>query len=154
MGLDDHPNVFRFEGRLWVSESPREDALRQFQAQRAWDSATAKAQRWWVAIGAGAAVGVGAVLALGIATGAPPVLYLFVLPIAFAFGAVVGAMINKRMLGAGSASGPDSATPRPSIPALTRVPARVAARAPADSSARDLIEWSHRGSVPPESRKG
>ncbi|MCU1439549.1 MAG: hypothetical protein JWP85_546 [Rhodoglobus sp.] len=152
MALDDHPNVFRFEGRLWVSEVPREDALRQFQAQRAWDDATAKAQRWWVAIGVGATVGVGAVLGLGITTGAPPVLYLFVLPIAFAFGAVLGAMINKRMLGAGRASSTAPTTPRPSIPALTRVPPRVAAKAPADASARDLIEWSKRGGVPPEAR--
>jgi hypothetical protein len=152
MALDNHPNVFRFEGRLWVSEAPREDALRQFQAQRAWDDATAKAQRWWVAIGVGAAAGVGAVLALGIATGAPPVLYLFVLPIAFAFGAVLGAMVNKRMLGASPASGATAATPRPGIPALTRVPPRVATKAPADASAKDLIEWSRRGSVPPETR--
>jgi hypothetical protein len=142
MALDHHPNVFRFEGRMWVSELPAVDAQAQFAAQRAWDAATAKAQRWWVAIGIGAALAVGLVLAVGIVTGAPGVLYLFVLPIAFAFGAVLGAMANKRLLGDVAPE-----TERPSIPPLTRVPPRVAANAPADASAHELIEWSKRGYV-------
>lgn len=141
MALDDHPNVFRYEGKLWVSELPREEAHRQLVAQRAWDAATAKQQRWWVAIVVGAAVGVLAVLGLGIALGAPPVIYLFVLPVGFGAGAVLGAVVNKRLLGVEALP----ATERPEVVHLTKVPFLVARRAAADATAREIIDASTRG---------
>ncbi|MFZ2963411.1 MAG: hypothetical protein WA006_01865 [Rhodoglobus sp.] len=57
MALEDHPNVFRYEGRTWVSLAPRDEARAALAAQRAWDAATARAQRWWVAIAIGAVLG-------------------------------------------------------------------------------------------------
>lgn len=144
MSLDENPWVFRFEGKLWVSETPRERAVAELKAQRAWDAQNAKLQRWWVAIAIGAAVGVGATLALGTATGIPPAVYLFALPVGFGIGAVLGALVNRRISPESQhASLPD----RPTVPFLVRVPPRVASKAPADASARDLIEWSRRGYV-------
>ena len=144
MALDDNPWVFRYEGRLWVSESPRERALSALKAQREWDGQNAKLQRWWVAIAIGAAVGVILTLAGGNAIGLAPALYLFLLPIGFGAGAVLGALVNKR-------TNPEAAhaslPPRPTTPFLVKVPSRVAAKAPADASARDLIDWSQRGFV-------
>ena len=144
MSLDKNPWVFRYEGRLWVSETPRERARAELVAQRAWDAQNARLQRWWVAIAIGAAVGVIGTLALGNATGIPPAVYLFALPVGFGIGAVLGALVNKRM---NPESAHASLPPRPSTPLLVRVPARVAAKAPDDSSARDLIDWSRRGYV-------
>lgn len=144
MSLDQNPWVFRFEGKLWVSETPRERALSELTAQRAWDAQNAKLQRWWVAIAIGAAVGVGATLALGTATGIPPAVYLFALPVGFGIGAVLGALVNRRI----SPESQHASLPeRPSVPFLVRVPPRVASKAPADASARDLIDWSRRGYV-------
>ena len=144
MALDENPWVFRFEGRLWVSETPRERALAELRAQRAWDAQNAKLQRWWVAIAIGAVVGIVLTLALGTATGIPPALYLFALPVGFGIGAVLGALVNKRIT---PASQHESLPERPTVPFLVRVPSRVASKAPADASARDLIEWSRRGYV-------
>jgi hypothetical protein len=136
MALEDHPNVFRYEGRLWVSPAPREEARAALVAQRAWDAATARAQRWWVAIVIGAVLGVGAVLGLGVLTGAPPFLYLIVLPIGFAFGAVLGAMVNKRF---NPGAGATQATPRPQVPELTRVRASLARRIAPNATAAEII---------------
>jgi hypothetical protein len=145
MALDDHPNVFRHEGRTWVSELPREQALAQLIAQRQWDASNAKLQRWWVAIAIGAALGTAATLGFGTLGALAPAVYLILLPVGFGVGAVVGALINKRF------NAPDarhaSLPERPALTTLTRVPARVAAKAPADASATDLIEWSRRGFV-------
>lgn len=141
MALEEHPNVFRYEGKLWVSLAPREEARTAFAAQRAWDAAAERAQRWWIAIAIGAVVGVAAVLCVGVLTGAPPFLYLIVLPVGFAFGAVLGAMVNKRFNpGAGTAP----ATPRPEVPELTRVRASLARRVPADASAAEIIAMAKR----------
>jgi hypothetical protein len=145
MALDDHPNVFRHEGRLWVSELPRDEARAQLIAQRTWDAANAKLQRWWVAIAIGAALGTAATLGLGTLGGLAPAVYLVLLPLGFAVGAVVGALINKRF------NAPDaqhaSLPARPVTTPLTRVPSRVASKASSDASASDLIEWSRRGFV-------
>jgi hypothetical protein len=140
--LDNHPNVFRFEGRLWVSELPRDEMLRQFSEQRAWDAATARQERWWIAIGIGAALGVAATLAIGIFTGVAPTAYLLALPLGFGVGAVLGAVVNKRIVGDSVPS-----TPRPSIAAVRRIPRSVERRAPEDATAADLIAWSERGFV-------
>ena len=144
MSLDQNPWVFRFEGRLWVSETPRERAHSELKAQRAWDAQNAKLQRWWVAIAIGAAAGVAGTLALGAATGIPPVFYLFALPVGFGIGAVLGALVNRRI---NPETQHASLPERPTTPFLVRVPPRVASKAPADASARDLIEWSQRGYV-------
>ncbi|MDJ0335396.1 hypothetical protein QMG83_09195 [Salinibacterium sp. G-O1] len=145
MALDDHPNVFRFDGRIWVSTAPREDAVAQLRAQRAWDAQNAKLQRWWVAIAIGAAGGVAATLMFGSAAELAPAVYLLLLPIGFGVGAVLGALLNKRF------NAPDaqhsSLPPRPATVPLTQVPPRVARAAPADAGVTDLIEWSKRGFV-------
>lgn len=142
--IDDHPNVFRYEGRRWVSELPRERALEQLVAQRAWDAQNARLQRWWVAIAIGAAVGTAGTLALGTLANLAPAVYLILLPIGFGAGAVLGALVNKR-------TNPEAAhaslPPRPATTPLTRVPSRVASNAPNDASASDLIAWSKRGFV-------
>ena len=144
MSLDEHPNVFRYEGKLWVSEAPRERAVAELQAQREWDGQNAKLQRWWVAIVIGAVVGVAGTLALGTFAGLAPAIYLVLLPVGFGVGAVLGALVNKRI-------NPEAKHPsmpaRPTTPLLVRVPPRVASKAPADASAKDLIEWSRRGFV-------
>lgn len=145
MALDEHPNVFRFEGRLWVSESPRDDALEQLRAQRAWDANNAKLQRWWVAITIGAIAGVAATLALGTAAEVDPTVYLLTLPLGFGGGAIVGALLNKRF------NAPDrqhaSLPERPTTVSLTQVPSRVAKAAPPLATATEIIEWSQRGFV-------
>ncbi|QYH35969.1 hypothetical protein [Salinibacterium sp. M195] len=145
MALDEHPNVFRFEGHTWVSLAPREEASAQLRAQRAWDSTNAKLQRWWLAMGLGAVAGVAATFALGTGSGINPTLYLFLLPLGFGGGAILGALVNKRINAPERqhASLPD----RPTTVPLTRVPPRVARAAPEDSSATEIIEWSNRGFV-------
>jgi len=140
--LDNHPNVFRFEGRLWVSELPKDEMRRQLLEQRSWDAATARQERWWIAIAIGAGLGVAATLGIGIATGVAPTAYLLALPLGFGVGAVLGALVNKRIVG-------DSVppTPRPTIATLRRVPKSVERRAPADATAADLLAWSEQGFV-------
>lgn len=145
MALDDHPHVFRYEGRSWVSLAPRDEARAQLVEQRRWDAANAKLQRWWIAIAAGAAAGVAATLALGTLAALAPAVYLLLLPVGFGAGAVLGALLNKRF------NAPDaqhaSLPTRPVTAELTRVPPRVASQAPAGASAGDLIAWSRRGFV-------
>jgi len=145
MAIGDHPNVFRFEGRAWVSTLPREQALAELTAQRAWDASNAKLQRWWVAIVIGAAAGTAGTLALGTAGGLAPAIYLVLLPVGFGVGAVLGALVNKRFFAPETQHA--SLGPRPVITELTRIPSRVARNAPADASAADLVEWSKRGYV-------
>jgi hypothetical protein len=140
--LEYHPNVFRFEGRLWVSELPKDEMLRQLTEQRSWDAATARQERWWIAIAVGAGLGVAATLGIGIATGVAPTAYLLALPLGFGVGAVLGAVVNRRIVGSTAPS-----TPRPAIATVRRVPNSVARHAPADASASDLLAWSERGFV-------
>ena len=145
MALDDHPNVFRFEGRTWVSPEPREIALAQLVDQRAWDAANARLQRWWVAIAIGAVVGTVATLALGTSAGLAPAVYLLVLPVGFGAGAVMGALVNKWFL---APEGQHASLPaRPKTPPLTRIPSRVVRNSPPDSTSEQIIEWSNRGFV-------
>ena len=145
MAIGDHPNVFRFEGRTWVSALPREVALAQLTSQRAWDASNAKLQRWWVAIAIGAAIGTAGTLALGNAAGLAPAIYLVLLPVGFGVGAVLGALVNKRFFAPEAQH--ESLGPRPVITELTRIPSRVVRAAPPDASTADLIEWSKRGFV-------
>ncbi|MGZ0211109.1 MAG: hypothetical protein ACKVI4_01385 [Actinomycetales bacterium] len=145
MALDEHPNVFRFESRTWVSSAPRDEALEQLRAQRAWDRENAKLQRWWLALSIGAAVGVAGVLAVGSSANLDPTLYLLLLPLGFGGGAIIAALVNKRF------NAPDaqhaSLPARPTTVPLTLVPSRVAKAAPENASAAEIIEWSNRGFV-------
>lgn len=145
MALDEHPNVFRFEGHNWVSLAPRDEAFSQLRAQRAWDKENAKLQRWWVAMTIGAAIGVGATLWWGTTGNVDPTLYLLVLPLGFGGGAILGALVNKRFNAPERkhASLPD----RPTTVPLTVVPSRVAKAAPEYATAVEIIEWSNRGFV-------
>jgi hypothetical protein len=143
--LDDNPWVFRHEGRLWVSELPRDEMLRQLTDQRAWDAANARHERWGLAIATGAAAGVLAFFGLGSLAGLPPVINLFVLPVGYAVGAVLGAVVNKRVRAVALQNSPLPA--RPVIAAMVRIPPEVLKKAPADSTARQLIDWSRRGFV-------
>lgn len=149
MTLENHPNVFHFEGKLWVSEIPREKALAQLEQQRAWDSENAKLQRWWPAIIIGAVLGTAGILGLGILMGMAPGLYLTLLPIGFGAGAILGALVNKRFVSP-EAQHP-SMPPRPVTAKLTRIPSRVAQAAPEDATAHQLIEWSIKRFVPKDS---
>ncbi len=145
MALDNHPNVFRFEGRLWVSDAPRELAIAQLQAQRAWDAQNAKLQRWWVAITIGALAGIVGTLAFGTAASLAPAVYLLLLPLGFGVGAILGALVNKRFV---SPEGQHSSLPaRPATVQLTQIPPRVARAAPEDARMSDIVEWSKRGFV-------
>lgn len=145
MALDDNPHVFRHEGKLWVSELPRDEAQRQLADQRAWDAANAKHERWGLAIAIGAAVGVLVFYGLGSLAGAPPVVNLFVLPVGFAVGAVLGAVVNKRVRAVALQNSPLPA--RPVVATMVRIPPEVVKRAPEDSTATQLIDWSRRGFV-------
>lgn len=136
MPITDHPNVFRYEGRFWASTEPRETAHAQLVELRRWDAATARAQRWWVAIVIGTVVGVGVVLGGGIAISAPPVIYLFALPIGFAFGAVLGALVNKRFNPAATSAATGE---RPRIPELVKVPQGVIRRLDNDTPIADVL---------------
>lgn len=140
MALRDHPYAFQYEGRWWVSETPREEALRRLVDQRAWDARNARAQRWWVAISIGAVLGVALTLGLGMLVDLSPFVYLVALPIGFGIGAVLGALVNKRFQGDDPAHA--SMPKRPTIPALTLVPRNVARRATDDAPVADLIRWS------------
>jgi hypothetical protein len=145
MALVDHPNVFSFEGRLWVSELPRDDARAQLANQRAWDAANLRYERWGLAIAIGAVAGVLVTFGLGTLAGQPPAVNLFILPIGFAVGAVLGAVINKRIRARALENSP--LPPRPVIADLVRIPPEVAKRAPGDATAAQLIEWSQRGHI-------
>lgn len=145
MAIEDNPYVFRFEGRLWVSEEPRETAAAQLRAQREWDRQNARLQHWWVAISVSAVAGVAVTLYLGTSAGLAPAIYLVLLPIGFGAGAVLGALVNKRFFAPELQHG--SLPPRPELAKLTRIPSRVARAAPDNASARDLIDWSTRGFV-------
>lgn len=152
MALEDHPHVFHFEGRLWVSELPRDDMRTQFAAQRAWDAANLKSEHWTLAIVLGAVVGTGATLAVGTAAGIAPALYLFVLPIGFAFGVVLASLVNRRLVAASRPTAPT--TPRPELAEVTRVPSAVARKTDETTPVTDLIAWSKQGFVPDDRRAG
>ena len=81
MALEQHPHAFRYEGRWWVSETPREQARDRLDAQRDWDRRNARAQRWWVSITIGAALGVALAFGLGVLVNLPAFVYLISLPI-------------------------------------------------------------------------
>jgi hypothetical protein len=147
MALDNHPNVFLFGGRAWVSELPRDQALTQLTAQRAWDIATVRAQRWWIAITIGTALGTAAAWWLGDLVGAPAFANLVFLPVGFAVGAVLGAVVNKRILG-DTLAATTVGTERPTVAPLTRVPPRVIRTADADSTVREIIALSRPASEP------
>lgn len=146
MAIDAHPNVFRFDGRLWVSELPAAEARAQLVEQRAWDAAQVKSQRWLVSLVLGAVVGTAATLALGTLAGLAPAVYLVLLPLGFGAGAVLGAVVNKRMLGDRLTA--PTTTPRPTTAELTRIPPSVARRTDESTPADDLIAWSKQGFVP------
>lgn len=146
MALDNHPNVFRFEGRLWVSQLPRDEARAQFVAQRAWDAAHVKQERWTLAMVIGAVLGTGITFALGQLGGIAPALYLFILPIGFGFGVVLAALVNRRIVRATAVAEPTS--PRPQLTEVTRVPSAVARKVDDEVAVTDLIEWSKKGFVP------
>lgn len=146
MGVESHPHVFRFDGRLWVSELPATAARDQLVAQREWDAAHVKSQRWVVALVIGAIVGTAVTLGLGTLAGLAPAIYLVLLPIGFATGAVLGALVNKKLLG-DRLTAPTS-TPRPTTVELTRIPSAVARRTDETTPVGDLIAWSKQGFVP------
>ncbi|MDO7882162.1 hypothetical protein [Antiquaquibacter soli] len=146
MALEAHPNVFRFDGRLWVSELPGAEARAQLVEQRTWDAAHVKSQRWVLALVVGAAVGTAATLGLGTLAGLAPAIYLVLLPLGFGAGAVLGAVVNKRLLGDRLTA--PTATPRPTTIELTRIPSAVARRTDASTPVADLIAWSKQGFVP------
>jgi len=137
MALDNNPYCFHFEGKLWVSELPRDEMLRQITDQRAWDVANAKYERWGIAIAIGAAVGVIATFAFGASAGLPPVINLFILPVGFAVGAVLGAAVNKRVRAVTLQNSP--LPDRPVIARMVRVPRSVAARAPENATGREIL---------------
>lgn len=139
MALDDNPYCFRFEGKLWVSELPREEMLRQITNQRAWDAANARYERWGIAIALGAVAGVLLTVGLGMLAGLPPVVNLFILPVGFGVGAVLGAVVNKRVRASALQNSP--LPDRPTIAPMTRVPRSLAAKAPEDATARQILDW-------------
>jgi len=143
MALDNSPYCFRFEGKLWVSEVDPAEAIRQFQAQRAWDTAAVRRQRWWPAVTIGGLAGIIGIIAL---RNLPIALYLFTLPVGFGIGAVLGAIVNKRILGIDGTVDSE----RPELVEVTRVPFSVSRKAPEDASAADIIRWSKQGFVPKE----
>ncbi|MGV8969854.1 MAG: hypothetical protein ACOH1J_05335 [Microbacteriaceae bacterium] len=140
MALENHPHVFQFGGRAWVSALPREQALAQLTAQRAWDVATLRAQRWWVAIAVGSGLGTAVSWWLGNLVNAPAFANIVTLPIGFAIGAVLGAVVNKRLLG-DLLTAPVAAE-RPTVPPLTRVPTRVVRTAEEFSTVQEIIALS------------
>ena len=146
MALDNSPYCFRFEGKLWVSEVDPAEAIRQFQAQRAWDTAAVRRQRWWPAVTIGGLAGIIGIIALSNWGNLPIALYLFTLPVGFGIGAVLGAIVNKRILGIDGTVDSE----RPELVEVTRVPFSVSRKAPEDASAADIIRWSKQGFVPKE----
>ncbi len=139
MAVDEsHPYVVRFDRKLWVSPIPSEELAAQITAQRQWDAANSQVNRWPLAIGLGAAVGTAAVYLLGSLLGAPPAVNLFILPLGFAVGAVLGAVVSERLRPRRPA---DAALgPRPSTAVMTRLPRHVMATADPESTAQELID--------------
>ena len=141
MAVDEsHPNVVRFDGKLWVSELESDALIPQLAAQRAWDVAHEKANRWWLALGIGALIGVAVTLVVGGVLGAPPVLNLFILPIGFAVGAVLGARVNEKLRPGRAAD--QALGDRPRAALMVRLPRHVARTAAPTSTATELIELS------------
>lgn len=140
MGITENPNCFRFEGAWWVSELPRDEMRAQLTEQRAWDSRNAKLQRWWIAIAIGGVLGIAGTIWLSMLAGFAGAVYLLVLPVGFGIGAVLGALVNKRLMG-DEAQHP-SMGDRPVIQPVTRIPSRIAKRVEADTSAAEVIDWS------------
>jgi hypothetical protein len=138
MALENNKYCFPFEGKLWVSELPREETLRQITTQRAWDAANARYERWGIAIAIGATAGVIITFAISVWAGMPPALNLFLLPIGFAVGAVLGARVNKVVRAQALQNSP--LPDRPTIARMIRVPRSVAAKTPEDATAREIIE--------------
>lgn len=140
MALDDSPWVFRFDNKWFVSELPREEMLAQLRAQQEWDARNARVNRWGLSIGIGAAIGTALTLAGGWFLGAPPVLNLFLLPIGFAVGAVIGARANE---GLRKSRPEDAALPdRPKAARVTKIPRRVFVTADPSLSAKEIIRLS------------
>ena len=138
--LRDNPWAFRHDGRWWVSSTPREEAHARLVEQVAWDRRNARMQRWWVAIAIGAVLGTGLTLGLSMWLGWHPFVNLVILPLGFGIGAVLGALVNKRVQGEDAAHA--SMPKRPTTPELTLIPRNVVRTAPDDASAADLIRWS------------
>jgi hypothetical protein len=135
-----HPNVVRFDNKLFVSLRPATELAAQLAAQRAWDDANARANHWAWAIGIGAAAGSAATFVATWFLGAPPVINLFLLPVGFAIGAVVGGRINESLRSRRPADAALGARPT-SIP-MVKIPRRVAATADRLSTAQELIDLS------------
>lgn len=150
MALDGHPHAFRFEGRWWVSTEPAEIAYAAIVEQRRWDAAHVRSQRWTWALAIGAVVGTAATLGLGTLAGLSPAIYLVLLPLGFGAGAVVGAVINRRILGNRLLESTDG--PRPTVPELVRVPPAVVRYTTAQTPVDDVVSWSREGFVPRQSR--
>ncbi len=143
---ETHPNVVRFDNKLWVSLLPREQLSQQLAAQKSWDDANARANRWALAIGIGAVAGAALCYLITRLLGAPPVLNLFLLPVGFAIGAVLGGLVNERLRPSRPA---DAALgPRPLVDEMTRIPRRVASTAERSIGAQELIELSTPGRGP------
>jgi hypothetical protein len=141
MAVDEtHPNVVRFDGKLWVSEVSSEQLMPQLTAQRAWDNSNDKANKWWLALAIGGVIGVAVVWWLSATLGAPPVMNLFTLPIGFAVGAVLGARVNERLRPGRAAD--QALGVRPQAAVMVRLPRRVVRTADASSTATQLIELS------------
>ncbi len=137
---ESHPNVVRFDRKLWVSTIASDELAAQIDAQRAWDAANSRVNRWPIAIGLGAVVGSVVTFALTALLGAPPIANLFLLPLGFAIGAVLGAVVSEQLRPRRPA---DAALgPRPATAVMTRLPRHVATRADADSTAQELIDLS------------
>jgi hypothetical protein len=141
MAVDEtHPNVVRFDGKLWVSEVSSEQLMPQLTAQRAWDNANDKANRWWLALGIGGLAGVIVGWWLSATLGAPPVMNLFTLPVAFATGAVLGARVNEKLRPSRAAD--QALGERPHASLMVRLPRHVARSADATATATELIRLS------------
>ena len=135
-----HPNVVRFDNKLFVSLRPATELAAQLAAQRAWDDANARVNHWAWAIGIGAAAGSVVTFVATWFLGAPPVINLFLLPVGFAIGAVVGGRINESLRSRRPA---DAALgPRPTSIPMVKIPRRVAADADRLSTAQELIDLS------------
>lgn len=140
MALDESPWVFRYDNKWFVSELPKAEAIAQLNAQREWDTENARVNRWALAIGIGAAIGTVLTYLGGSLLGAPPVLNLFLLPVGFAVGAVIGGRINESLRRTRPADA--SLPPRPKAATMTKVPRRVVANADPSLSATEIIQLS------------
>lgn len=148
MTLDNHPNVFRYEGKLWVSELPREVMRAQFIEQRAWDATHLKSERWTLSLVLGALAGVAGTLVGGTSIGLAPAIYLVLLPVGFGAGVVLGALVNRWLLRQSEQTASHSPTVRPELGDVVRVPSGVARKADEFTPTHELIEWSRRGFAP------